>query len=254
VMLTNVAAAVEWFNGPASDPMRLAYTRELTDGTVDTVDHEDAHTVVVMPRLYAEKAAALEVDAMSPGIVDPGDVLRYTIRVHNFGQLPITEVVLRDSVPANTTYVADSLTLNGLPVGQPDGGVSPLVAGIDVSSPGAGAGMLAPAEMAVVQFDLRVNDGVPPGTVIANQAVVTSAEVPSLLTDGDGNPATGPEPTVVVVGNLQELRITKGVAVVGGGPALAGSTLEYTVVVQNVGIVPAYEVMIRDDIAMPTPG
>src|SRR5690606_40429888 len=59
---------------------------------------------------------------------------------------------------------------------------------------------------------------------------------------------------VVVVGNLQELRITKGVAVVGGGPALAGSTLEYTILVQNVGIVPAYEVMIRDDIAMPTPG
>lgn len=261
VMLTNVAAAVEWFNGPASDPMRLAYTRELTDGTVDTVDHEDAHTVVVMPRLYAEKAAALEVDAMSPGIVDPGDVLRYTIRVHNFGQLPITEVVLRDSVPANTTYVADSLTLNGLPVGQPDGGVSPLVAGIDLSSagltpplPGPGAGTLAGGEMAVVQFDLRVNDGVPPGTVIANQAVVTSAEVPSRLTDGDGNPATGPEPTVVVVGNLQELRITKGVAVVGGGPALAGSTLEYTILVQNVGIVPAYEVMIRDDIAMPMPG
>src|SRR5690606_17304859 len=261
VMLTNVAAAVEWFNGPASDPMRLAYTRELTDGTVDTVDHEDAHTVVVMPRLYAEKAAALEVDAMSPGIVDPGDVLRYTIRVHNFGQLPITQAMLRDAVPANTTYVADSLTLNGLPVGQPDGGVSPLVAGIDVSSasltpplPGPGAGTLAAGEAAVVQFDLRVNDGVPPGTVIANQAVVTSAEVPSMLTDGDGNPATGPEPTVVVVGNLQELRITKGVAVVGGGPALAGSTLEYTVIVQNVGIVPAYEVLIRDDIAMPTPG
>ena len=54
--------------------------------------------------------------------------------------------------------------------------------------------------MAVLQFDLRVNDGTPPGTVIANQAVVDTAEMPDLLTDGDGNPATGPEPTVVVVG------------------------------------------------------
>ena len=95
-------------------PTRLVYTRTLTNGTVGIVDHEDAHTVMVVPRLYAEKAAALQVDAMSPGIVDPGDVLRYTIRVYNNGSVPVTQAVLRDSVPANTTYVADSMTLNAL--------------------------------------------------------------------------------------------------------------------------------------------
>ena len=86
---------------------------------------------------------------------------------------PITQAVLRDSVPANTTYVADSMTLNGQPVGRPDGGVSPLVAGVDVSSsdltpplPAPGRARCRPARSAVVQFDLRVNDGVPPGTVI----------------------------------------------------------------------------------------
>src|SRR5690606_9603089 len=91
-------------------------------------------------------------------------------------------------------------------------------------------------------------------TVIANQAVVETFELPDLLTDGDGNPATGPEPTVVVVGNLQELRIIKAVSVVGGGPALAGATLDYVVQVTNVGTLPAYEVVIRDDIAVPQPG
>jgi uncharacterized repeat protein (TIGR01451 family)/fimbrial isopeptide formation D2 family protein len=120
--------------------------------------------------------------------------------------------------------------------------------------PGAGAGTLSPMQNGVVQFDLRVNDGVPPGTVISNQAVVYTAELPNLPTDGDGNPATGPEPTVVVVGNLQEVRITKNVSVVGGGPALAGATLEYVVQATNVGTVPAYQVVIRDDIAVPTPG
>ncbi|HEY9183314.1 MAG TPA: THxN family PEP-CTERM protein, partial [Gammaproteobacteria bacterium] len=252
--LTNVAGATEWYNGPTSNPTRLTYTRTLTNGTVGVVDHEDAHTVVIVPRLYADKAAALQVDAMSPGIVDPGDVLRYTIRIQNNGTLPITQAMLRDAVPANTTYLADSMTLNGLPVGVPDGGVSPLILGLDVSTPGAGAGTLVAGQMATVQFDLRVDDGVPPGTVIVNQAVVDTLELPDLLTDGDGNPATGPEPTVVVVGNLQELRITKNVAVVGGGPALAGATLEYVVQVTNVGTLPAYEVEIRDDIAVPTPG
>ena len=49
-----------------------------------------------------------------------------------------------------------------------------------------------------------------------------TTEVPAVLTDGDGNPSTGPEPTVVVVGNGQQLPIVKEVAVVGGGPAVAG--------------------------------
>ena len=261
VTLTNVAGATQWYNDAVTNPNRTAYARTLTNGTVGTLDHEDAHTVTVVQRLYAEKAAALQVDAMSPGIVDAGDVLRYTIRIHNNGVGPITNAVLRDSVPANTTYVADSMTLNGQPVARPDGGVSPLVAGVDVSSsnltpplPGPGAGTLSGGQMAVVQFDLRVNDGTPPGTVIANQAVVDTAEMPDLLTDGDGNPATGPEPTVVVVGDPQQLRITKVVAVVGGGPAIAGATLEYTVVAENIGLVPAYHVVLRDDIAMPVPG
>jgi uncharacterized repeat protein (TIGR01451 family) len=259
--LTNVAGATQWYNAPSWHPLRTTYTRTLTNGTVGVVDHEDAHTVTVVALLYADKAAALQVDASSPGIVDAGDVLRYTIRVYNNGSLPLTQAVLRDAVPANTTYVADSMTLNGLPVGRPDGGVSPLVAGVDVSSsnltppiPSAGAGTLSPGQSAIVQFDLRVNDGVPPGTVIANQALVYTAELPNLPTDGDGNPATGPEPTVVVVGNLQEVRITKNVSVVGGGPALAGATLEYVVQATNVGTVPAYQVVIRDDIAVPQPG
>ena len=99
-----------------------------------------------LPLLYAEKRAALSVDLGSPGIVDPGDTLRYTITVQNSGAMPATGVVLTDSVPANTTYVANSTLLNGLPVGQPDGGVSPLASGIDISSsdltpplPGPGA-------------------------------------------------------------------------------------------------------------------
>jgi uncharacterized repeat protein (TIGR01451 family) len=252
--LTNVAGATQWFNAAASNPGRSVYTRMLTDGTVGIVDHEDAHTVTVVPRLYAEKAAALQVDASSPGIVDAGDVLRYTIRVHNNGVLPVTQALLRDVVPMYTTYVADSTSLNGQPVGRPDNGVAPLLAGLDLRSPGAAAGTIAAGETAVVQFDLRVNDGTAPGTVISNQATVDTAELPDLLTDGDGNPATGPEPTVVVVGNLQTLRIQKQVGVVGGGPALAGATLEYSVVATNVGTVPAFAVVIRDDIAVPQAG
>ncbi|MHA7840050.1 MAG: isopeptide-forming domain-containing fimbrial protein, partial [bacterium] len=193
--------------------------------------------------------------------VDPGDVLRYRITVYNSGAADATAVRLRDDVPPETTYVADSLTLDGLPVGQPDGGVSPLVQGIAISSselvpplPPSGGGRIRAGENAVVTFALRVNDGVPGGTIIRNQALVESAELPGLRTDGDGDPATGPEPTLVVVGAGQQLAISKEVTVVGGGPALAGSELEYLVRVQNIGSIPASDVVLTDDLDQPVAG
>src|SRR5688572_27554640 len=246
--------------GFVSAPAGGVFDRPSDDPDTAAIDDPTRDLVGDLPFLFAVKTAALQVDAVSPGIVDPGDVLRYTITIYNNGNVPATDVVLRDVVPANTTYVADTLTLNGLPVGRPDGGVSPLVAGVYVSSsdltpplPGAGQGTLTAGETAVVTFDLLVDDGVAPGTLITNQAVVDTVELPNVLTDGDGNPATGPEPTVVVVGDVQQLRITKDVSVVGGGPALPGAIVEYVVQVTNIGAVPAYDVVIRDDLDA-TPG
>src|SRR5262249_53566622 len=149
-------------------------TPAINDPTRDIVGNR--------PKLYAEKRVALFGDQGSPGIVDPGDVLRYTITIKNSATVSATGVVLIDSVPANTTYVANSTLLNGSPVGQPDSGVSPLSSGINI-------GTISPGATAVLQYDLRVNTGTPAGTVISNQAVVRSVELPNLLTDGDGNPA-----------------------------------------------------------------
>jgi uncharacterized repeat protein (TIGR01451 family) len=214
-----------------------------------------------MPLLYAEKSVELVTDLGSPGIVDPGDVLRYTITVHNSSAIAATGVVLSDVLPANTAYVANSTRLNGLAVGQPDGGTWLLASGVSISSsdltpplPGPGGGTISPGATAVLQFDLRVNTGTPAGTVISNQAVVDSGELPDLLTDGDGNPATGPEPTVVVVGDGQQLSITKQVVVVGGGAAVPGAELEYVVRVVNIAAVPAIDIVITDDLDAPQPG
>ena len=252
-VLSNQAfvSAVDY--GIADQPSDDPRTALPDDPTRDVVGN--------FPLLFAPKSAELEVDLGSPGIVDPGDVLRYSITIYNNGTVAATAVDLTDAVPADTTYVADSVTLNGLPVGQPDGGVFPLIDGIPISSadltpplPGDGEGTLNPGQSAVVQFDLQVNAAVPSGTLITNQAVVYSAEVQNVLTDGDGNPATGPEPTIVVVGDAQQLSIIKDVSVVDGGPALAGATLEYVVTVRNVGAVPALYVVITDDLDVPIPG
>ena len=247
-----------------------AYVSAIAGGVVDqpsddprtpVVDDPTRDVVGNLPLIFAEKSAALEQDFGTPGVVDPGDVLRYTITVYNNGAVDATDVRLIDTVPADTTYVADTVTLNGLPVWQPDGGVFALEGGIPLSSsdltppvPDLGDGVLSRNYAATVQFDMRVDDGVPTGTLITNQAIVTSEELANQLTDGDGNPATGPEPTVVVVGPAQQLAVSKQVAVVGGGPAEAGATLEYVIGVRNVGVLPALDVLVYDDLDDPVAG
>ena len=80
---------------------------------------------------------------------------------------------------------------------------------------------------------MRVNPGTPVGTVISNQAVVSSAGQPNLLTDSDGNPANAPQPTVVVVGAGQQVSISAQVSVVGGGAAIPGAQLDYLLNIVN---------------------
>jgi uncharacterized repeat protein (TIGR01451 family) len=225
---------------PSDDPG----TSLPDDPTLDIVGN--------LPLLYATKTVAISNDLGTLGIVDPGDRLLYTITIQNTGTIAATGVVLTDGVPANTVYFAGSTTLNGIAVPDVAGG-SPLAAGIDISSsnltpplPGPGAGTISPGETAVLQFELEVNLGTPAGTLITNQAVVDTVELPNFLTDGDGNPGNGAQPTVVVVGAVQQLSITKQVSVVGGGPAVAGATLEYLVTVTNVAPLPAINVVITD--------
>jgi uncharacterized repeat protein (TIGR01451 family)/fimbrial isopeptide formation D2 family protein len=229
---------------PSDDPG----TATLDDPTRDVVGN--------LPLVDAQKTVQLVVDNGTTGILDPGDVLRYTITIVNAGAIPATNVVFTDAVPANTTYVANSVLLNTLPVGQPDGGISPLAAGIPVSSsdltpplPTAGNGTLSPGGSAVITFDVQVNGGVPTGTIISNQGIVNTSELPAEPTDADGIDSNGDQPTQIVVGAAQQLSITKEVFVVGGGTAEPGSQLEYVLRVTNIGSLAATNVVITDDLA-----
>ncbi len=202
------------------------------------VDDPTCKVVGNVPLVYAQKTVQIQVDLGSPGIVDPGDVLRYTITIVNSAATPATGVVLTDAVPANTTYIAGSVRLNGNPVS----GVSPPILQVPI-------GTLPSGGVAVVTFDVQVNAGVPTGTVISNQGSIASNELPTQLTDADGNPSNGYQPTVVVVGAAQQLTITKEVFVVGGGPAQSGGQLEYVVRVTNISAVAATNVVITDDLS-----
>ena len=88
----------------------------------------------------------------------PGAVVRYTIVVTNSGAANATNVVVRDGIPANTTYSASSITLNA--VAQTDAGGDDS-ADMGATNPGevtATVGALASGGgSATVTFDVTVN-------------------------------------------------------------------------------------------------
>jgi uncharacterized repeat protein (TIGR01451 family) len=239
-------------SGAGSGP----FPEQPSDDPTTPVLNDPTRVVVGnVPLVYALKTVKLIVDNNGDGLVDPGDVLRYTITLTNSAATPATGVVLTDAVPANATYVAGTTTLNGGAVADPSAGVSYLANGMGVvssgltpPSPPSSGGTLAANGTGTVTFDVMVNAGVPPGTIISNQGTVTTTQLPLLLTDSDGDPTNGYQPTVIVVGNAQQLSITKSYAVIGGGAPLPGSVVEYTVQTTNIGSVPATSVVITDDL------
>jgi len=228
------------FDTPSDDPN----TTVLNDPTINVIGR--------VPLIDAMKTVKLLNDLNGNGYVDAGDTLQYTITVTNYGAVQATGVTLTDAVPANTSYVTNSTTLNTLSV--PDVGVdSALVGGLPISSsdltpPLPTVGYLSPGGTATVTFNVTVNTGVGTGVTISNQGYVASNEQATEPTDADGIDSNGDQPTVIVTGNAQLLTITKQVSVVGGGAALAGGQLEYLVTVTNAGSVPATGITLHDDL------
>jgi uncharacterized repeat protein (TIGR01451 family) len=112
--------------------------------------------------LTVTKTAAVISDGFSPAgqaKAIPGAVVEYTISVQNNG-LVTSGASLTELIPANTTYVASSTTLNG--AARADvAGAMPFVGGGAINSPSAASGVINPgataAEIAVVKFRVTIN-------------------------------------------------------------------------------------------------
>jgi uncharacterized repeat protein (TIGR01451 family) len=115
-----------------------------------------------------------------PASVRPAQMIEYRISVTNTGSAASSGTLVKDAIPAATSYVTGSTTLNGTAVADALG-TSPLVLGMLVNSPGAGAGIVNFGEAADVRFIVRVD----PST--------TAAIVNTALIEPDGSAGLLPE-------------------------------------------------------------
>jgi uncharacterized repeat protein (TIGR01451 family) len=222
-------------------------------------DEDATRTLVSSSPLMQVRKVSQDMTG-DPAVLRPGDRLRYTVTVKNIGTENATGVSVRDLVPANTTYVAGSTTLNGTPM--PDAaGSSPLQAGMQIRAPeDATPGAMradtssTAGNVATIVFEVQVNAGVLDGTLISNQAFVNGsgagsgpfAEVPS---DDPRTPTLG-DPTRDIVGPYPILAARKTVALAGDGNGNGVldplDVVRYTITIDNLSGLAATGVVLTD--------
>lgn len=135
--------------------------------------------VLPLPASSVRKTSILLNDLDHSGTITPGDELQYSITTTNDGVVPLGNVVVSDIVPAGTTYVAGSTTLNGNPVADETGTVTefPLDDLNTGTDEGLATGNIEVGQSSTVSFAVQINDpydGSPLG--IVNSAHVESDE------------------------------------------------------------------------------
>ncbi|WP_434743740.1 Ig-like domain-containing protein [Micromonospora sp. SH-82] len=144
-------------------------------------------------------------------IVNPGDVLEYTTTVNSTGSENATGVQVLSPLPAGTTYVAGSMTINGVArtdaagddTARLDTANNRLVFNLGTGATATAGGTMAPGNQQVLRFRIRVNDPAPAGLVVSNQATITygSPTSSTTYTDVTDDPSApgATEPTVIDV-------------------------------------------------------
>lgn len=165
-------------------------------------DTDDAVVNVVSPGLVVDKSVALAA-------VVPNQAVTYTIRVTNTGNITLTTVEIRDTLPIGFVYVPNTAT----PV--PDSTTNGQLIWNDITG-GLGLG---PGQPALVNF--KVTMPVTVSTYI-NTAVVTGTYPGGVLTTTDSVPVIVSDPAVVVEKNQV-------------APGVVNGLITFTIHITNTG-------------------
>ncbi|MFK8012741.1 MAG: isopeptide-forming domain-containing fimbrial protein [Marinicellaceae bacterium] len=204
----------------------------------------DSETIVPGEQTHIEaiKSVELSTDGDNLGFIDPGDTLTYTITLENLGS-NAQNVVFTDTLPSETTYVANSLTSS---LGTIDDNNAPdLLVTINE---------LTSENIVTITFSVTVNNDIINGTVITNQGSVDSDQTLPELTDSDSFDDNGDQPTEVTVGEqliiISDLYVEKSVSLISdkdiSGNFTSGDILAYNFVIHNLGSTELSDVTLND--------
>ena len=193
-------------------------------------------TDLFAPIITSSKSVA---NITHPGGADRrGDVLRYTVSYTNAGSDAATNFVMRDSIPAGSTYVPNSLRITAGPqapaspsdplsddAAEFNSGTGEVIFRLGAGGNATTGGRIAPNDTDTVTFDVRINADTAPGQQIVNQANATFTG----LTLGAAFTDTSPQ--VVNTVSAPVLTIDKSHT----GSLIGGQSTTFTIAVANAG-------------------
>ncbi|MGL4655755.1 MAG: DUF7507 domain-containing protein, partial [Sarcina sp.] len=164
-----------------------------------------------------------------------GDTLTYTINLRNTGNVPVNNVVLRDTIPGGTSFVLGSVTVNGIAniLGVPNVGIP--------------IGTINPGQNIVVSFKVKVTE-IPTVNPIPNEATVnyTYTVNPS---NPNGQSESNESNKVTTAVNGAVIKPSTGIVKeVNKTYSSIGEILSYTIKITNTGNVDAINVLFKDTI------
>ncbi|MCM8709596.1 DUF3794 domain-containing protein [Clostridium sp. SYSU_GA19001] len=180
--------------------------------------------------LNVEEIKVSLTKAVNKTFAEPGEEVTYTFTINNQSSVPITNVYLYDPLPADTTFVSGSFSLN--PEENP------------VQFPGAFIGTIPNNSQVVVSFKIRINPNLIASVNIPDTGSVTYNFKLNPNEPGPGQPA-GPVNSNQVNTKVEIAKI-EILKTVSNQYAETGDILSYTLTVKNTGTVNAYDVEITD--------
>jgi uncharacterized repeat protein (TIGR01451 family)/MYXO-CTERM domain-containing protein len=150
---------------PRGDGLLTQGEQVFTAWLMLAFDHVPANFATVKPEKSAQPP--------SGAVVQAGEIIDYLIVVENTGGDFAGNVTVIDGVPAGTTYVAGSTSVDQRPIADLPGGQSPLNVGLNLQTL-PDIELIEPGERHIVRFQVTVNSGLDDGTPIRNVAQITA--------------------------------------------------------------------------------
>ena len=228
------------------DPLAVTGDVVTNLATIDSTETAPVNTnrvssTIAAPPPDLDARTEKRVRDMNGGDLEPGDTVEYTIVVRNTGVGVAQEVVVDDPIEvnhledirpsqggifANNTITWNRTTTNELAAIMPGGEVT-------------------------LTFTAKVKLGLANGTVISDQAKVTTPSLSGQIILTDANlTSPGNQPTTLTVKSEANLSNTlKAVQDLNGGSYKPGDTVKYTITINNTGNGAARNVTVTDPVS-----
>lgn len=195
------------------DPSQPAITQTASSNTVTTT---------------INSAILTTTKSVDKSIISVGDTVTYTTTITNTGNTPATNVTFTSAIPASTTFIPNSFTINGIQ----QLGAQPAL-GVNIPN-------IAPGETVTVTFQVNVISVPPSNSIMGNDTILYSYTV-----DPNGTPVTTSTSTNIVTNPVLDAMITM-VKSVDQTLVTLGDTITYTTVLTNSGNTNATNITFTD--------